>query len=363
MRPLEGFKDAHLVRGLAERIRADLGGRRLRLMEVCGTHTMAMFRHGLRDLLEDTIELLSGPGCPVCVTPNGYLDRAIEIARRHDDVTIATFGDMLRVPGSESTLERERAAGADVRVVYSPLDAVELAAADGRRVVFLGVGFETTTPLVASSILEAERRKIPRFTVLAAHKRVPPALDVLAGDPEIAVDGFILPGHVSVIIGSRAYASVPERFGIPCVVTGFEPLDMVSGIHRLVRQHIEGRAEVEIAYSRAVTPEGIWKARSVLDAVFEVGDAEWRGIGVIPGTGYDIQETFAHRDAARVFPVDLPPAKENPACLCGEVLKGKVTPPECALFSRACTPDSPTGPCMVSSEGTCAAWYKYGRRA
>jgi hydrogenase expression/formation protein HypD len=360
VKPLEGFRDAHLVKGLAERIREELDGKKFRIMEVCGTHTMAMFRHGLRDLLEGTVELLSGPGCPVCVTPNGYLDHAIEIARVHP-VTIATFGDMIRVPGSESNLEWERAAGADIRVVYSPLDAVDLAGRNDRAVVFLGVGFETTAPLVASSILEAERRGIPNFTVLASHKRIPPALEVLAVDREIAVDGFMLPGHVSVIIGSRAYAAVPEKFGIPCAVTGFESLDMMVGIRSLVRQCLEERAAVEIAYPRAVTREGNRRALSVIEEVFEVADADWRGIGVIPDTGLDISESFAHRNAARVFPVEVPPPKENPACLCGEVLKGKTAPPECELFARNCTPQSPVGPCMVSSEGTCAAWYKYGR--
>ncbi len=363
MKQLEEFKSAHLVRGLADKIGEEAGGKGYRFMEVCGTHTTAMFRHGLRDLLEGTVDLLSGPGCPVCVTPNSYLDRAIEIARVHD-VILTTFGDMLKVPGSASSLERERAVGADVRVVYSPLDAVSIAEGERTRdVVFLGVGFETTTPLVASSIVEAERRNIANFHILTSHKRVPPALDALAVDPEIGVDGFILPGHVSVIIGSRAYEAVSESNGIPCVVTGFEPLDMMIGIHRLIRQCMEGRVGVEIAYSRAVTPEGNKKALALIEEVFEIVDAEWRGIGVIPETGFEIAEKYEHRDACKVFPVDIEPPKENPACLCGEVLKGKVIPFDCSLFGMSCTPDSPVGPCMVSSEGTCAAYYRYGRKA
>ncbi len=363
MKQIEEFGSARLVSGLAGRIRRDIGGRSLRFMEVCGTHTVAMFRHGLRELLGEDIELLSGPGCPVCVTPNSYLDRAIQIARDHR-VTITTFGDMIRVPGSRSSLERERAEGADVRIVYSPLDAVSIAGkAPQKNVVFLGVGFETTAPLVASSILEAERRNIPNFTVLSSHKRIPPALEVLAADPGIGVDGFILPGHVSVIIGSRAYEAVPREYGIPCAVTGFEPLDLMNGIHSLVRQCVEGRAGVEIAYTRAVTPEGNRKALAMLDEVFRVNDAEWRGIGSIPRTGFKIADRYAHRDALCVFPVEMDPPEDHPACRCGDVLKGKTIPTDCPLFAAACTPESPLGPCMVSTEGTCAAYYKYGRQA
>ena len=360
---LEGFRDGRLVQGLAGRIRSAAGGRRFRFMEVCGTHTTAMFRHGLRELLGGAVDLLSGPGCPVCVTPNGYLDRAIEIGRRHRTL-IATFGDMVRVPGSESSLERERAAGLDVVIVYSPLDALAIASENGGRpVVFLGVGFETTAPLVASSIVEAERQGISNYYVLSSHKRIPPALKVLALDPEIKVDGFILPGHVSVIIGSLAYETVVRDFRIPCVVTGFEPLDMVDGIYRLVRQCVEGRAEVEIAYARAVTRQGNRKAQGLLDEIFQVEDAEWRGIGPIPESGYGIAGRYAHRDAALAFPVSVDPPRDHPGCLCGEVLKGKVLPAECSLFAGTCTPETPVGPCMVSSEGTCAAHYKYGRKA
>jgi len=359
---MQEFRNADLVKGLAARITHDLEGRHLRLMEVCGTHTTAMFRHGLRELLGDRLQLLSGPGCPVCVTPNSYLDRAIEIARRYG-VTLTTFGDMIRVPGSQSSLERERAQGADVRIVYSPLDAVSTAAADSSlKVVFLGVGFETTAPLVASSMLEAEKRGVGNFTVLSSHRRVPPVLEALADDPEIAIDGLILPGHVSVILGSRAYEPVTRQYRIPAVVTGFEPLDILSGIYKLVRQNIEGRAEVETAYSRAVTAGGNPRALSVLDQVFEVIDAEWRGIGTIPESGFAIKDSLDHLDAEKVFPVDVGPSRENPSCRCGDVLRGKVAPPGCSLFAETCTPESPVGPCMVSSEGTCAAYYKYGMK-
>lgn len=362
MKHIGDYRDAHLVRSLAARIRKRLGPRKPVFMEVCGTHTMAMFRHGLRDLLEDSVTLLSGPGCPVCVTPTAYLDRAIAIAREHR-VAIATFGDMLRVPGSRTSLERERAVGCEVRVVYSPLDALSLAGrADGRRIVFLGVGFETTAPTIASSILEAERKGVEGFWVLSAHKRIPPALEAIARDPEVHIDGFICPGHVSVITGSRAYETVAGDHGIPCVVTGFEPLDIMNGIHMLVRQYMEKSSRVEIAYTRAVRPEGNPRALALLDQVFRVDDSHWRGLGSIPGSGFSIREDYARRDAALAFPVEVPPAVENRSCRCGDVLAGKATPPDCPLFGSACRPEFPVGPCMVSSEGTCAAYYRYGRQ-
>jgi len=361
LKQFDRFRNPELVTGLAGRINEELKGGRLRFMEVCGTHTMAVFRHGLGELLERSIDLVSGPGCPVCVTPNDYLDTAVGMARTHD-VVIATFGDMMRVPGSNTNLERERAAGMDVRVVYSPLDALSIAEREtGRKVVFLGVGFETTAPLVASSMIEARKRKLSNFHVLSAHKRIPPALAALAHDPDIEIDGFICPGHVSVIIGSKAYEEIPEKYGIPCVVTGFEPVDIVSGIYMLTRQCLEGRAEVETAYTRAVRPEGNRLALGLLEEVFEVEDAEWRGLGKIPGSGYAISERYSDLDASVAYPVDVEPPRENPACMCGGILKGKAKPPECPLFASACTPSSPVGPCMVSSEGTCAAYYRYGR--
>jgi hydrogenase expression/formation protein HypD len=359
MRHLEEFRDARLVGDLAAEIRKRLGRKRPTFMEVCGTHTMAMFRHGLRDLLGDSLDLLSGPGCPVCVTPAGYLDQAIAIAREHN-VTIATFGDMVRVPGSKTSLEKERAKGCLVRVVYSPLDALSLSGrGDGCKVVFLGVGFETTAPTIASSILEAERTGTDEFYVLSAHKRIPPALEAIARDPGIHIDGFLCPGHVSVITGSTAYEGVAREHGIPCVVTGFEPLDVMSGIHMLVEQYLEGEARVENAYTRAVRPEGNPRALSLLHQVFRVDDSEWRGLGRIPESGYSLREEYSHRDAAKQFPVETAPAVENRACRCGEVLAGKIRPLECPLFMKTCTPEFPVGPCMVSSEGSCAAYYKY----
>jgi len=356
VKPIGESLDA--IRGLSERI-----GRPVKLMEVCGTHTMAAFRTGLRSLLPGGVQLISGPGCPVCVTPNSYLDRALAIAGQPDTI-VTTFGDMVRVPGSESSLDRARAMGADVRVVYSPLDAIACARDNADcRVVFLGVGFETTTPTVAWSIREAARSGLANYSVLSAHKTIPGPMGVLM-QGEVRIDGFLCPGHVSVIIGSRAYEPVCSEHHVPCVVAGFEAADMAGGIRLLMEQVAAGRAEVEVEYTRSVRPDGNAEALAVCEEVLEPCDAEWRGVGVIPGSGLRIREAFAAHDAERVFAdVAVPPAKEVSGCRCGEVLKGMLTPPDCPLFRTACTPTSPVGPCMVSSEGTCAAYYKYAGRS
>ncbi|MDH4184657.1 MAG: hydrogenase formation protein HypD, partial [Nitrospinota bacterium] len=328
-------------------------------MEVCGTHTMAIYRHGIRSMIPDSIRLVSGPGCPVCVTPISYVDTAIEIAAM-DNVIIATFGDMVRVPGSRSTLQKQRAAGKDIRVVYSPLDAVALAKEHpGRDVVFLGVGFETTAPLIACSILEAKRDGLVNYSVLCAHKTMPEPMEVLTSG-EIQLDGYICPAHVSAIIGADAYRPIARRFKMPCVVTGFEPLDILKGLAMLTRQAAEGRAEVENEYYRVVKPEGNLKALRIMEQVFAKSEAVWRGLGAIPDSGLAIAEEFIGYDAQKKFGVTPPEPKENPACICGRILKGLNDPPECKLFAKACNPDNPIGACMVSSEGTCAAAYRYG---
>ena len=330
------------------------------LMEVCGTHTMAICQHGIRTLLPDNIRLISGPGCPVCVTPVGYVDHAVALARRPGTI-IATFGDMVRVPGSSSSLSREQAAGADIRVVYSPLDAVALAEQQpGQNVVFLGVGFETTTPTIAGAVVTARRKELSNFFVLCAHKTIPGPMAVLADDPELRVDGYLCPAHVSAIIGAEAYRPLAERHKIPCVITGFEPLDILQGVLMLARQIIAGEARVETQYRRVVKPEGNLKAQQLLAEVFEPCDANWRGIGVIPGSGLQLREEYAAFDATLQLPVTLEPPREHAGCRCGEILKGKLRPADCPLFRTVCTPEEPVGACMVSSEGTCAAEYKYG---
>jgi len=362
MNYLDSFRDKKLVQGLARRIAELTKGRSkpLVFMEVCGTHTMAIYQYGLRSLLPPEVRLISGPGCPVCVTPNGYLDRAIALSRL-PDLIIATFGDMLRVPGSSSSLMEERAMGADVRIVYSPLDAVQIAARNpGKRVVFLGVGFETTAPTIAGSILAAKVQRLKNYFVLASHKTMPEPMAILSADPELSVDGYICPAHVSAIIGANAYRFLCEEYRVPCVVTGFEPTDVMQGVEMLVRQALEGVSQVEIQYSRVVRWEGNAKAQSVLAEVFTPYDADWRGIGILPGSGLKIAEAYRAFDAELAIPVAVEELREHQGCQCGEILKGKITPFDCPLFGTVCTPESPVGACMVSSEGTCAAAFKYG---
>ena len=330
------------------------------LMEVCGTHTMAIYQHGIRALLPDNIRLISGPGCPVCVTPIGYIDHAIALARRPNTI-ITTFGDMIRVPGSSSSLQREQASGATIKVVYSPLDAVAIAAKNPEKdVVFLGVGFETTTPTIAGAILTAEQQGLKNFFVLGSHKTIPAPMAVLLNDPELKVDGYLCPAHVSAIIGSDAYVPLVEQFKVAAVITGFEPLDVLQGVLMLARQIVNGEAKVETQYSRIVRPEGNPKAREILYKVFEPCDARWRGIGDIPDSGLQIRPEYAAFNAVEQLPVDVEAPVEHQGCQCGEILKGKVSPKDCPLFKSVCTPEEPVGACMVSSEGTCAAEYKYG---
>ena len=355
----DGYRDAAVAHALAARLRT-YTDKSVNLMEVCGTHTVAIFRHGIRQLLPPNVNMLSGPGCPVCVTANGDLDKAIGLALV-PGVTLCTFGDMLKVPGSFSSLQRARAQGADVRVVYSPLDALHLAEQHPeRQIVFYGVGFETTAPTVAASIVEARRRGLVNYSVASVHKVVPPALRVLLQASEVHIDGFLMPGHVSAVIGSEPYEFIAREFGIPCVVGGFEPLDILQALDMLLAQVAAQQARVEIAYTRAVRPQGNPSALKVMAEAFIPVDAAWRGIGIIPGSGLALRPELADYDALRRFPLDLPPPRENKSCRCGEVLRGVIRPPQCPLFGRACTPENPVGPCMVSFEGTCSAWYQYG---
>lgn len=352
------FKDPKLARGLIETIHR-LAPEHATLMEVCGTHTVAIARNGIRDLMPEGLRLASGPGCPVCVTCNRDIDTVIALARI-PNVTITTFGDMTRVPGSTSSLLAEQAAGRSVEIVYSPLDALAFAKAHPEReVVFVGVGFETTTPLVAMAIKRAKAMGLSNFTVFAAHKNMPGALELLVGDPTLELDALILPGHVSTIIGAEPYRFLAEKYGIPGVITGFEPVDVLQGIAMLVRQLHEGRAEIEIAYARGVMPEGNPVALAAIDEVFETCTATWRGLGDTPGSGYRIRDEFANFDAVRRFEPDVEPTRDPKGCRCGDVLRARIAPNECPLFRTVCTPENPVGPCMVSSEGSCAAYYRY----
>ena len=363
MNYMDEYRDRSIVLGLAARIGelAEKMAQPVTFMEVCGTHTMAIYQYGLRHLLPPQVRLISGPGCPVCVTPNGYIDKAVACCRQAGTI-VATFGDMVRVPGSSSSLMEERAKGADVRIVYSPLDAVALAARNpDRKVVFLGVGFETTAPTIAGSILAAAGKGLANYYVLSAHKTIPIPMQVLSADPELSISGYLCPAHVSAIIGADAYRLLADEQGVPCVVTGFEPVDVMRGVEMLARQVVEGRSAVEIEYSRVVKWEGNRKAREVMAEVFAPCDVEWRGIGVIPGSGLEIRAKYAAFDAERVLSLDVEEVREHQGCRCGDILKGKATPFQCPLFARECTPEAPVGACMVSSEGTCAAAYKYGR--
>lgn len=358
------FRDRDLALKLAQQIAKAADGKNLTFMEVCGTHTVSVFRSGLKSLLPYNIRLIAGPGCPVCVTPNGYIDKAIAYSRL-DGVTVATFGDMVRVPGSTLSLEKAQADGADVKVVYSAMEAVRFAKENPqRKVIFLGVGFETTAPTIAASIKAAEAIGVHNYFVYSAHKLIPPAMAALVKDGEMKIDGFICPGHVSTVIGSKPYEFLARDYHVPCVIAGFEPLDVLQAILMLVKQVNEGRAEVEVQYKRAVRPDGNLKAVRTMFEVFEPTDSEWRGIGVIAQSGLKVRSAYHQYDAEVHFQVEVEPPKEHKGCICGEVIKGTKEPTECKLFGTLCTPENPIGPCMVSSEGTCAAYFKYsiGRR-
>jgi hydrogenase expression/formation protein HypD len=331
-----------------------------RIMEVCGTHTMEIGRLGLRALLPATVELISGPGCPVCVTPGAVIDAAVELALAKN-VTILTFGDMIRVPGDAASLQHAKASNGRVAVVSSSLQALQNAAENpSREHVFIAVGFETTLPSTARTVLLARERAIRNLSFLVCHRIVPPALDALIADPDIGIRGFMLPGHVSAIIGEKPYERLTEK-NIPSAITGFEPVDILAGIHAIIDMIAHGTAAVRNQYPRVVRPEGNPRALAMIDRVFEIDDALWRGIGTIPRSGMVLRKEYADFDAAKRY--DLKPLADTmpKACSCGNVLKGKIHPDECPLFGKKCTPDNPVGPCMVSTEGSCAAYYRFGR--
>jgi hydrogenase expression/formation protein HypD len=358
MKYLTEYRDGLLASKMAARIKAT-STKPARFMEICGTHTVAIFKHGVREVLPDHIGLVSGPGCPVCVTATRDIDKAIKLTRI-PDVIVTTFGDMVRVPGSESSLQKEKGHGADVRMVYSTMDALEIARQDPqKKVVFLGVGFETTAPTIAAAVVAAEAEGIENFSVLSSHKLLPPAMDALLSGGELDVSGFMCPGHVSTVIGTASYEAVAAHYHTPCVVMGFEPLDILQGIYMLVRQIEGGEARVEIQYRRAVAPEGNPNALKTMERVFEPCDAPWRGLGVIPKSGLAFREAYGAFDAEALFDLEVPDSPEPPGCKCGDILRGVKTPIDCKLFRGVCTPENPVGPCMVSSEGTCAAYYKY----
>ncbi len=361
MKFIDEYRDPKLVRGLLAGVgkRAQQLTRAITIMEVCGSHTNAIGRFGIRGLLPENIRLISGPGCPVCVTAIQDVDAALFLARQ-PGVLFVTFGDMLRVPGTgRRSLERERADGADIRIVDSAVECLALAEKNPeRQVVFMGIGFETTSPAAASVVKTARRQAISNLSMFSVHKVIPPAIDALLSDPLISVDGFMLPGHVSTILGTAAYSPIAAR-GRAGVITGFEPVDILEGIVMIMDQIISEDPKIEIQYRRAVKEEGNPAARRILDEVFDPADSHWRGLGMIPASGLVFREEYRGFDASARFVIPAIESHDASGCRCGDVLKGIISPPECPRFGSTCFPRNPLGPCMVSAEGTCAAYYKY----
>lgn len=363
MKYISEFRDQKLAEKITCKIAkiAKSINREIRLMQVCGTHGMAILRYGIKDLLPPNIKLISGPGCPVCVTPDNYIDKAIAYAKK--GFLITTFGDMLKVPGSESTLSQERSKGGKVKVVYSTMEAIKLARSSPQnKVIFLGIGFETTAPTIAASISIAKEEKINNYMVLSGHKLIPPAMRALVESGEIGIDGFICPGHVSVITGTRVYEFLARDYHIPCVVTGFEPVDILLGINLLLSQIQKNEAKVENEYTRAVSADGNLMAKSVMNRVFIPAPSEWRGMGIIDNSGLTIRKEYANYDVEVRYPIEVTSSGGNRDCRCGDVLRGLIEPPDCPLFDSPCSPSYPLGPCMVSIEGTCNVYYRFWSR-
>ena len=359
MNPADDFKNREHCKALVNQIRQE-SKKEAVIMEVCGGHTMALYRNGITSLLPENIRMVSGPGCPVCVSDIRYIDHAIALARR-PDVIITTYGDLIRVPGSTSSLEKEKASGAAVNIVWSGLEAVDIAARNpDKKVVFLGIGFETTIPGTAIAILEAKKREVTNFLALCSHKIMPPAMTALI-DEGVRIDAYLCPGHVTAVTGSGIYEPIAAKYGKPCVVSGFEPADILQSILMIVRQIEAGKPAVEIQYTRVVHREGNPKAQTLINMVFTPNDDWWRGLGVIPRSGLRLADNYKQFDAAEAVPVTVEPPREAKGCICGSILKGLQYPSDCSLFGKVCTPDTPVGACMVSSEGACAAFFQYGR--
>ncbi|HPC98601.1 MAG TPA: hydrogenase formation protein HypD [Bacteroidales bacterium] len=363
MKFISEYRDSRSAEAVANAIRHE-ARRNYTFMEVCGGHTAAIHRFGIPSILPPEIKLLSGPGCPVCVTPLGYVNKAVALSLERD-VIITSFGDLIRVPGSSSSLWDAKASGADVRIVISALDAVDLAAANpDKKVVFMGIGFETTAPGTAAAINRAAGEDLKNFCVLSGHKIMPPAMEAVIREGT-AIDGFICPGHVATITGSSVFDFIPRKYGLGCVVSGFEPADILLSILMLVRQVNSSAPACEIEYSRVVTAEGNLKAKALMNKVFQPEDSEWRGLGNISLSGLGIHDAFRYYDASVLFDglTGEEEGEENPSCLCGEVLRGRKRPSDCRLFAKSCTPENPAGACMVSSEGACNAFYRFKKDA
>lgn len=359
MKYIDEYRDKELVDKLVHQIRT-ISKKDIVLMEVCGGHTWAIQKFGIPSLMPANVRLISGPGCPVCVTDRRFLDHAIALSRI-PDVIITTYGDLIRVPGSTSSLAGEKSKGADVRIVYSVLDALKIARENpSKKIVFLGVGFETTTPPSAAGLINAKKENLKNFFLLSSHKIMPPAMGAII-DEGVAINGYIAPGHVSVITGTKIYESLPSKYHVGCVVCGFEPVDILQTIYMLIKQHEENDYRVEIQYRRAVTPQGNVKAQEAIQEVFTLRDEWWRGLGTLANSGLGINEKYAEFDAERMIPVEVEPTREDKGCICGEILKGLKKPNDCKLFGTACTTSNPVGACMVSHEGSCNAYFRFNK--
>jgi len=362
MKYIDEFRNKNLVKGLSNKIRRIMPNQKINIMEVCGTHTQNFFRFGLDKIIPQNLRLISGPGCPVCVSTQDYIDTAINLSQRKDAI-ILTFGDMLRIPGTHSTLEKERARLGNIAVIYSPLDSLKIAKDNpNKKIVFLAVGFETTAPTIALTMISAKKEKLTNLFFLSSLKVIPPAMDYLLKDKKLNLSGFLCPGHVSAVIGVKSYEFIPKRYKIGCCVTGFEPADILEGIYILLRQIIENKPGVANQYRRVVNRQGNTKAIKIIDRVFKIRDDSWRGLGRIPNSGLGIRDKFACLNAHIQFKIPSKIGKHDSVvtpCRCGEVLKGLISPDECILFRKKCNPQHPIGPCMVSMEGACNAYYKY----
>ena len=362
MKYIDEFRNKNLIKKVLGKIKKITPQDKVNIMAVCGTHTQSFYRFGLDKLLPSNVNLIAGPGCPVCVSSQEYIDGAIRLAQNKDTVVL-TFGDMLRIPGTKSTLEKERAKSANVGVVYSALDSINAAKRNpDKKIIFLAVGFETTAPTIALSVLSAKRENLKNLLFFSSLKLIPPAMDYLVKDKRIKLSGFLCPGHVSVVIGTEPYEFIPKKYGIGCCISGFEPLDILEGIYILIQQIVEKKPSIANQYRRVVTHNGNLKAKKIISEVFEVCNDYWRGLGGIPQSGLRLKSAFSEFDAEKIFSVSRKPQTANrkpQKCRCADILQGLISPPDCPLFSKACRPDNPIGPCMVSSEGACSAYYKY----
>jgi hydrogenase expression/formation protein HypD len=357
MKYIDEYRDKEIVVQIIDKIRS-LTSREISLMEVCGGHTWAIQKFGIPSLLPPNIKLLSGPGCPVCVTSRAYIDKAIAYCRL-EDVIITTYGDLIRVPGSTSTLNKEKSKGADIRIVYSILDALQTARENpSKRIIFLAIGFETTAPSSAIGIINATNERLDNFYLLSSHKIMPPAMDALI-EEGVPIDGYIAPGHVSTITGSHIFDHIPEKYNVGCVISGFEPLDILQSIYMLVKQIKDNKFKVEIQYKRVVKREGNIKAQNIMNEVFGLRDDWWRGLGILEKSGLGINRRYSINDAEKNIQVDVEETVEDKGCICGDILKGVKTPDQCALFGKKCTTSNPVGACMVSNEGACNAYYRF----